>query len=334
MADERDQGAGGVRRVSPRDRKSKIDARDLSFPPDSLPQEPRSDVEETQPYSEAHEPEPLPPPKPARTSRSEARAERFPPLPDQERPPARPQRRRVQPAAAARRRRGSPWRDAIALLFILGALAAGAYFIFIWNNPYSPLNPLAPPLPPPVIVSETPLPTSTPTVTLTHTPRPTATFTALPAEQIAPLPATIDPLATPDATLTLLAGTPSATPPPPPFALIRSGILFRANASTAGCRFAGIAGSVVDFDGRPLNDYIVWVTGEAIDSRLLSGSDNTYGAGGFLIQVAEEPVAQPFAVQLLAPDGVTPLSEPYTFLTRDVCEYNVALVRFIQVREF
>jgi hypothetical protein len=41
----------------------------------------------------------------------------------------------------------------------------------------------------------------------------------------------------------------------------------------------------------------------------------------------------PFAAQVLAQDGVTALSEPYTFLTRDVCEYNIALVRFVQVAD-
>jgi hypothetical protein len=136
---------------------------------------------------------------------------------------------------------------------------------------------------------------------------------------------------TPDLTQTLLAGTPSATPLPPPFALLRTGVVF--TTSVQGCNYLGIAGSVVDFDGRPLNGYTVWITGETVDSRLVSGSDNLYGAGGFLLQVGTTPEIRPFAIQVLSADGTQPLSGPYTFLSRDACEYNVALVRFVQVGE-
>ncbi|MCA9905756.1 MAG: hypothetical protein KC547_17995, partial [Anaerolineae bacterium] len=61
---------------------------------------------------------------------------------------------------------------------------------------------------------------------------------------------------------------------------------------------------------------------------------NTYGAGGFLLPVGTEPEIRPFAAMLLAPDGLTPLSEPYTFLTSDICEFNITVLRFIQVEEF
>jgi GT2 family glycosyltransferase len=109
-------------------------------------------------------------------------------------------------------------------------------------------------------------------------------------------------------------------------------LVYTSNAE-GGCDYSGIAGSVTGFEGQPLNGYIVWITGEEIDSRLTSGSDNTYGAGGFNLQVGTSAAVRAYAAQLLAPDGVTPLSEPFTFLSREACEFNIALVRFVQIRE-
>ncbi|MCA9909160.1 MAG: hypothetical protein KC519_10970, partial [Anaerolineae bacterium] len=304
-------------------------------PPDDLPQDvlPEED-DESEPEAESSSP-PVQEQRSAilpakQQSRRRPAAERFPPIPTEQSDTSPTRSRPAQPAPG-RARFGC--RDLVALVFILGAIAAGGYFIYIWNNPYSPLNPLSPPVPPPVVVSETPLPTATATATLTRTPRPTASFTPL-AAGFEALTSTVDPQATPDLTLTLLAGTPSATPPPPPFALIRSGIVRMSNVNTEGCDFLAIAGSVVDFDGKPLNGYVIWITGEDIDNRLVSGSDNTYGAGGFLLPVGTEPEIRPFAAMLLAPDGLTPLSEPYTFLTSDICEFNITVLRFIQVEEF
>ncbi|MCC6614461.1 MAG: hypothetical protein IT320_13355 [Anaerolineae bacterium] len=346
MADDKEKkpSSGGTRRSSPRERKRRIEARDLSPTPEETPQadESSSDVEEVevpQPEEAAPVPDPVPeesaapPPPPVRPPRRKPAAERFPPIPVEKPAASRAKQSVRQQPAAAPRRRGFGCRDVVAFLFALAALVAAGYFIYIWNNPYSPLNPLSPPVPPPVVVSETPLPTATFTATATSTTRPTATFTPLPAEAIVAT-ATLDPQFTPDLTLTLLAGTPSATPPPPPFALIRSGIVRMSNAGTEGCDYLGIAGSVVDFDGKALNGYVIWITGEDIDERLISGSNNTYGAGGFLLPVGTEPEIKPFAVLLLAPDGVTEVSEPYTFLTSNICEYNVTVLRFVQVEDF
>lgn len=315
------EGSGSVRRVTPRDRKRRIEARTLNFPPDDLP------IEETQPPSDVQHDDTQALPQDVPQAAQVARTKRIPPS----RRPAKPQPQPIAYEPKARRRFG--WRDAVALLFALLSCGAIGYFAYVWQNPYSSLNPLSPPLLPPAVVSETPLPTATATATATPTARPSATFTPLPVESIgtnAPIAAT---LGTPDLTLTLLAGTPSATPPPPPFALLRTGIVFVTHAGVEGCDYSGIAGSVLDFDGQPLNGYTVWITGEEIDSRLTTGSSNLYGAGGFLLQVGDTPEVRPYAAQVLAADGVTPLSEPVTFLSRDVCEYNVALVRFVQVED-
>jgi hypothetical protein len=306
------------RKIDARERKRRIEARDL---PESYEDDERATTE-----LPAAERTPAAPPAPRRRRADDE--ERFPALPDE----ARRQRRKPAPAPQPTPRRGFPFRDLIAGLFIVACIGVGVYFVYIWQNPYSPLNPLAPPLLPPLVVSETPLPPPTATDTPRPTARPSATFTPLPLDQIAP--AATDGLpTTPDLTATLLAGTPSATPPPPPFALLRNRPLYIGNAGAEGCSYSGIAGSVVDFEGQPLNGYTVWMTGEEVDSRLVSGSNNLYGAGGFLLQVGTTAEERPYAAQVLAADGVTPLSEPYTFLTRATCDNNVVLVRFVQVGE-
>ncbi len=339
MADEEyKKPSGGSRQMSARNRKRRIESRDLSGPPpDDLPQDDLSSEDDESERVPEPSPAPVQEQRPAmppakQRPRRRSPAERFPPIPTENSGAATTRSRSDRPAPVPGRTRFG-CRDLVAVIFVLGTIAAGGYFLYIWNNPYSPLNPLSPPVPPPLVVSETPQPTATATATSTRTPRPTATFTPL-AAGFEALTSTVDQQATPDLTLTLLAGTPSATPPPPPFALIRSGIVRMSNVNAEGCDFLGIAGSVVDFDGKPLNGYVIWITGEDIDNRLVSGSDNTYGAGGFLLPVGTEPEIRPFAAMLLAPDGVTQLSEPYTFLTSDICEFNITVLRFIQVGDF
>ncbi len=320
MAEEFGSGKkADKRKVDARARKRRIESRDL--PPAS------QDADEHPTSELSAAPDEAAPPPPRRRTRPDE--ERFPALPDEQRRARKPAPR----TATLPRRRGFPCRDLIAGLFILATLGLAVYFVYIWQNPYSPLNPLAPPLLPPLVVSQTPLPPPTETATPRPTARPSATFTPLPLDQIAPVVPTEGIAGTPDLTATLLAGTPSATPPPPPFALLRDRALYIANAGTEGCSYSGIAGSVVDFEGQALNGYTVWITGEEVDTRLVSGSNNLYGAGGFLVQVGTSAEERPFAAQVLAADGVTPLSEPYTFLTRAACDNNVVLIRFVQVAD-
>lgn len=44
----------------------------------------------------------------------------------------------------------------VALLFLLATLGLIVYFALIWVEPFSPLNPLAPPTPLPIVVTATP----------------------------------------------------------------------------------------------------------------------------------------------------------------------------------
>jgi hypothetical protein len=84
--------------------------------------------------------------------------ERFPPIPRVRRDIEKNVRPRSteQPPMAQRRRRRVARQNRVALLFFLGTALIGAYFVYIWLNPFSPLNPLAAPRPV-LVVTATPI---------------------------------------------------------------------------------------------------------------------------------------------------------------------------------
>lgn len=117
----------GFRRVSAKDRKERLERVEMLFPEQRLPVVTEQPV--VQPVQEG---------------------ERYPPV-----APRLPKRRghRVRRKSA---RRGFTRHDGIALLFILGTLGFAVYFVTLWRDPYSAINPLAPPTPTPIYVTATP----------------------------------------------------------------------------------------------------------------------------------------------------------------------------------
>jgi hypothetical protein len=166
MSDDENRG---IRRVSRKDRKKKLDKRGLVFPPEILAE-----------GTPAAEPESPTPPAGLPSVPASLPADRFPPLEfgaasPSPVPPARKPRRAILP-------------NLVALVFLLGTVGLLAVYMVIAVDPYTPLNPLPPFTPFPIIITTTPLP---PTATLPPTAGPTATFTPLPAEQLrrdAPFP--------------------------------------------------------------------------------------------------------------------------------------------------
>lgn len=90
-------------------------------------------------------------------------AEQSQPLPDAG-VAARPDTASKRPATAVKRPSTKPKRRSsntlfynfIALMFVLATVAALVYFVFLWNNYNSPLNPFAPPTPMPNFIIVTP----------------------------------------------------------------------------------------------------------------------------------------------------------------------------------
>ncbi len=279
MSDETNRG---IRRVSRKDRKKKLDKRGPLFPPDA--------IEEDFPEAAA-EPPPAPP-------RATPPGDRFPSLEiGTAVPPA--------PGKPAPKPRRTLLPNLVAVLFALATVILLAYYALIAVDPYTPLNPLPPFTPFPIIITTTPLP---PTATLPATAGPTATFTPLPAEQL-------------------------RRDAPFPFLLTESGIIYVPNAGEKGCNWLSIAGSVTDMAGQPVTGLGVRVQGEGLDETVGTGGALNYGPGGFEMPLGEVPQAGTYTVQLLSVQG-TPLSEAYTIATRATCDQNVAIISFVQVREF
>ncbi len=287
--DERLPG-GGVRRVGRKDRKKTIETRGPLFPPEEdFILEPEDEIGEQPPVVAT-------PP-----------AERFPP---------------VNPNAGTAGESPAPIRlhstflpNLITTVFVIATVGAIGLFAIIWLNPYTPLNPLAPPTPLPIIITTTPLPA---TATVPPSPGPTASFTPLSPEELG---------------ITLEAPPPPATFTPAlfPFTVAEPGVVYVPNANGEGCNWSSIAGSVTDLQGQPLNGYGIRIQGNNREDTVFSGSALTFGPGGFELPLNGVPLAGDYTVQLLSPSGA-PVSDEYPVSTRTSCEQNVAIVSFVQNR--
>ncbi len=232
--------------------------------------------------------------------------ERFPPLDPQDQPDD-------APALAPRpKRRNWPY-NLVALLFFFASIGVAAYYFAIARDPFSPLNPLPPFTPLPIIVTTTPIP---PTATATLTQTPTVTFTPLPRELVA--------------TLTTF------TPAPFPFTMVETGVAYVANTNDAGCNWLSIGGTVTDTEGQPLAGYRVQVVGDNFNQTVVTGANVTFGQGGYEVVLDNRPRRAEYAIQLLTSEGI-PLSQVYYVSTSDRCTAddgeNVAVVNFVQNRE-
>lgn len=269
--------------------------------------------------------------------------DRFPSLPDEElegqpaklKEPPRP--RPGAPGATAKQPRkqrsgtggGSDLgRNLVTLFFLLASCGVITYFVLIWQNPYSALNPLAPPTPIPMVITATYTPTFTPTAS--PTPIPSATPTASPIPSEAPTltftPIFLEGFSTPQ-------GTPAATEETSTyrFALQNERVIYITNpAARGGCNWSSIAGSVMNYDGSALNGYGVHVVGEGVDETVSTGSAPGFGPGGFEVPLGSVARDAQFVAQLLDPQG-TPVSPVYTVETNSDCELNIAALRFVEV---
>ncbi|NWG15021.1 MAG: hypothetical protein HXY41_00155 [Chloroflexi bacterium] len=297
---------GGIRRVTRKDRKRRLETGELIFPPEA---EAAPDEPEKPAAPEATDETPADAPVMAAVEPPSVEATpapvhpgRFPPLAfEPEREPERPRR---APAAAPPRRANSLLPNLISILFIVATLVVAGWFVLVWNNPYTPLNPFPPYTPLPLIITTTPLP-APPTLSPTPAPpTPSLTFTPLPVEAF-------------------------ATAAPFPFALVETGVVYTPNGNGEGCAWASLAGSVTDVSGAPLDGYQVRVSGEGLEQTVFTGAALTYGPGGFELPLGEAPRAAEYSVQLFDPDGA-PVSDVYRVLTRADCDGNVAIISFVR----
>lgn len=202
----------------------------------------------------------------------------------------------------------------VALGFAIATIAIIGYFVYIWQNPYSALNPLAPP---------------TPFVIITETPD-SAALAALASPEITLTPESETPPTTAATTIPIDAGG-------FPFVLSDSGVIYTPNANGAGCNWASIAGAVTGLQGEPLDNYGVQITDiqdpGQLDVKVFSGSALSVGAGGFELSLGGNPLARTYRVQLFTATGA-PVSREFEITTRENCDENVAIINFVQIEGF
>lgn len=224
----------------------------------------------------------------------------------------------------------------LTILVLLAAVVLLSISALIFADPQSSLNPFPPPTLPVALFFPTNTPPSLnvlpPTWTPTPTSEPTMTFTPVPTH-------------TPSTTPTLLVlpsptdtPTPTATRPPR-FNLsggvnhMRVGLV----VSGRGCAWMGVGGNVVDLEGNPVVGLTVLLGGEyegkAINKTTRTGTASAYGAGGYEINMADDPNSskETLYVQILSANG-TALSDQFFFRTYDDCNRNLIRMNFTQTQ--
>ena len=237
-------------------------------------------------------------------------------------------------------RPGLVW-DVLTGVVVLMTVCLGVYFLILLFNPYTAINPLAPPSPTrgfetltPTLAPLTLPPTWTPTVTQepTATREKPPTFTPFPSPTSLMLPTVSSGFtATPAPAPTF---TPKATSMP--FTVAVSA-LESAPINGIGCNWLGIAGTAEDLNGGPLLYLTVKVSGmlgeKPVDLLTVTGTAPKYGQGAFEFTLADAPVnsENTLWIQLFDQAGL-PISDQVYFSTFDDCKKNLVLVRFKKVR--
>lgn len=228
--------------------------------------------------------------------------------------------------------------DVFSILLLIASLCLGAYFLMVFMNPMTAMNPFPPDptLTPIVIPSATStslqLPTAwsqTPTIqpTITDTPRPT--FTPIPTDT---------PVLLYTYTFTPEPPTATATPPMPFEATVQyiSSTIIHPDTT---CNWLGVGGTVVDENDSPLLGVVVRVQGsllgDIVDMTTVSGVSPLYGkSSGFEFVLGDVPVpsdGESLYIRLFDQGGL-PLSDEVRFSTSAECDKNLILIRFTKVR--
>lgn len=217
--------------------------------------------------------------------------------------------------------------DILSILVLILTACIGAYFVYIFITPDSPLNILPPGGRGPQAPTATATPiqlqatwTASPTLELTpsDTPRPTFTpfFTNTPFSLVPPTK-TPQPSPTPRAPFTASVTEVDSTIIHPDLA----------------CNWAGIGGTVVDANNSPVIGTVVvlrgTLNGSTVEQQTVSGINKEYGPSGFEFFLGNAPVAsnKTLYVQLVDQQSI-PLSDPVQITTSTDCSKNLVMVRF------
>lgn len=224
-----------------------------------------------------------------------------------------------------RRPRRNPfiW-NALTLLVLISTICLAWYFVSIFIEPHSALNPFPPRSLPTLHQTETPTATiiqlgATWTPSLTIPPSPTRTR----APSWTPLPGMVTPTVTDES---------EETTPMPATAEID----FQASTTVrpdSACNWLGVGGKVLDAEGGPLKLQTVQLGGalgtQFVSRMSLSGNAPAYGESGFEFVLGDQPVAstQTLWIQLFDNGGAV-LTEKIYFDTHAECDQNLVMITF------
>ncbi len=234
------------------------------------------------------------------------------------------------------RKKGMIW-YILTVLLLIGIACLGYFYISIFLNPASPLNPF-PPRPTATLYS-----TETATITplqlpATYTPSQTMgrSPTRTKAPTWTPLPNMVTPTITETPTDTL---EPSITPTP---GLAIANISYMASTQffpDSSCQWLGVGGQVFDAKGKPLSNQTIQLGGtlgeKTVTDLTVSGltPKELFGDAGFDFILGNAPIAstQTLWVQLFDNTGKQ-LTEKIYFDTFTECDKNLVLVNFYLTR--
>lgn len=236
---------------------------------------------------------------------------------------------------AKQRRRDVTW-NLLTLFVILVTVGLIGLFLVLYSNPYIALNPFPPPTMP--VLATAPQSTATPVKlppTWTPTARPTQTPLAT-NTTIAEIP-TLAPTATVEL-IPFFTDAPEATDLPYAIEGEPAAMANTVFHPGEGCDWQGVAGRVVDLQGRPVVGIVVKLTGlyegRTIDMTTLTGGAAAwYGDSGYEFILGDEPIGSNgmLAVQL-HDQALMPVSNRVIFSTYSTCDKNLIIINFKQVR--
>jgi heme/copper-type cytochrome/quinol oxidase subunit 2 len=225
----------------------------------------------------------------------------------------------------------------LTILVLVVMFCIAAFFVIIYLNPNSALNPFPPPTNNPALAP----------ATSTIVPRITLVSSWTPTQEIIQAANTPEPTFTQLMTSTVLEDPteiiPPETPNPDGYAFAAqegspSAIAGSQFHSDAGCQWLGVGGQATSMNGESVRGLFVVVGGSLpgvsqVDNITMTGLAPQYGVGGFEITLSNELVASENTLWVQLQDAQNlPLSPRVYFSTYADCDKNLIIIYFDQVR--
>lgn len=223
-------------------------------------------------------------------------------------------------------------------LVLLGILGVGFYYLSIFTNPNSPLNPFPPAW----------MPTSYQTATFTNTwiqqPAtwtPTITIPPEASRTKAPtwtlLPEMVTPSETQTPGITSTASIQTITATAMPASAVITYIPSTNFHPDKGCNWLGVGGKVLGTDGKPLINQYIQMGGtlntKSITLLTLSSTAPIYGASGFEFVLSNHAIASSHTLWIQLFDiKNNPLTDKIYFDTYADCARNLVTIVFTRTR--